>query len=166
MKARNVKQGDNLHYPNSAAFRPGDVNPYVTAVVHFYWPYLVEFYDVAYRMDMYSLKVATIHIKYVLEHVNSAYYVHSRNLTLSILGNGGSHYTLYNGVLYKEGIDKHTCEDMLYDLKRIYDQVNLAGTLCSTSVLRPTGHEIMRATQLLTLSREFKFREIKGLERP
>lgn len=135
---------------------PGEVNPYVSAVIHLRWDLLSEFFVWAQKMDqdsrglmhmngVHSIKGAEI---FQLGLVSCSYFIQSKGLTIYVMRDGHGHmpgFTLWNGILDKKNFEGWPVEDMLHDLRRVYSAVAQTANMCSTAVHSPNGHDVADA---------------------
>lgn len=134
-----------MKYP---IFKPSDVNPYVTAVIHKNWNFLNKQHELYSELRQQTITELLI--------VNSTYYISNRMLII-FLSSKSCGYGLYNGLINKSSLHILGISNILFDLKRIYGQVDLpgTGTMCSTSVNIPNGHDIMDAERIVGMVREW-----------
>lgn len=139
---------------------PGDVNPYVTFLIHKYWDLLAEQYLLDLKMDEtdYPQGWGRPNGK-PLSHV-SCTYIHDQNLTIYLVGADRYHsrgFAFFNGKLDRDVMNVWALKDLLYDLKRVYSLVRERATLCSTSVIAPNAHDLAEAIVAVDLIRKWRW---------
>jgi len=145
---------------------PGEVNPYVVAIIHQYWEPFDKLYRIFQEVDrvgdsfpngVHNLSESPI---YPLGLVNCAYYPHNRALTIYVMRDGHGHmpgYSLWNGILQrKEIMHGWAYEDLLYNLLRVYSALAGSANMCSTPVHPPTGHDMADSLEIVRMIQNWK----------
>lgn len=134
------------------------IQPFVKGVIHFYWPVFGRLFDTHQYTERYSPEGKIPQRPFLpVERVVVGFTSHSRHIYLEVQDSAGlMDFRLYSGELSIQTFDIWLCNDILYDLRRVYGAVQAREGLYSSSVGAPTAHEQAEAINVINMIRRWR----------